>query len=228
MFQVSEALKVAYPDAHAGILVTAGVANPTHHPILESYKQLLQDQLRERFSAKDRNAIASLPQIRAYNAYYKTFKKTYHVQLQLESVVFKDKTLPSVAALVEAMFMAEIKNLLLTAGHDLDTVQLPITLDVATGEERYILLGGKEQVLKSGDMMMTDQTGVISSVLYGPDQRTQLKADTHNALFAVYAPPGIEAQRVRQHLEDIQQNVLCIAPEATVQMLEVFDARGVV
>ncbi|MFN8595962.1 MAG: hypothetical protein U0559_07245 [Anaerolineae bacterium] len=33
--------------------------------------------------------------------------------------------------------MAEIKNLLLTAGHDLDTLQLPVTLDVASGQESY-------------------------------------------------------------------------------------------
>jgi hypothetical protein len=44
-----------------------------------------------------------------------------------------------VAALVEAMFIAEVKNMLLTAGHDLDAVQLPITLDVSKGDGRYIL-----------------------------------------------------------------------------------------
>lgn len=44
---------------------------------------------------------------------------------------------PSVAALVEAMFIAELKNLLLTAGHDLDAVELPLKLDIARGGERY-------------------------------------------------------------------------------------------
>src|SRR5512147_2578996 len=136
------------------------VINPPYHAELEEQKQQLQDQLRARFAGQDRSAIAALPVIQAYNAYYKPFKKTYHVQLQLESIAFKGKSLPSVAALVEAMFMAEIKNLLLTAGHDLDTLQLPITLDVATGQENYTLLRGQEQVAKADDMLMADQAGV--------------------------------------------------------------------
>ena len=46
--------------------------------------------------------------IPAYNACYKGFKKTYHVQLQLESVALKGRSIPRVAALMEAMFMAEL------------------------------------------------------------------------------------------------------------------------
>jgi hypothetical protein len=42
-------------------------------------------------------------------------KKTYHIALQLEPVVLKGKSLPNVAALVEAMFTAELGDLLLTA-----------------------------------------------------------------------------------------------------------------
>lgn len=46
-------------------------------------------------------------------------KKTYHVALQFESVVFKGKALlNNVAALDESMIMAELDDLLLTAGHD--------------------------------------------------------------------------------------------------------------
>jgi DNA/RNA-binding domain of Phe-tRNA-synthetase-like protein len=225
MFQVSHAWQAAFPAAHAGILVMHDVTNPPYHAELEEEKRQVQDGLRARFSGLDRSAITSLPTIQAYSAYYKSFKKTYHVQLQLESIAFKGKSLPSVAALVEAMFMAEIKNLLLTAGHDLDTLRLPITLDVATGQESYTLLRGQEQVSKAGDMLMTDQVGVMSSVLYGPDQRTQITANTRRVLFAVYAPPGIEAADVQHHLEDIRQYVWFVSPEAKVDRLEVFSAQ---
>jgi len=222
MFTVSNTWKAAYPQAHAGILVMRNVTNPPQHAELEARKQSLQDDLRNRFAGQDRNAIAALSPIQAYNAYYKPFKKSYHVQLQLESIVFKGKSLPSVAALVEAMFMAEIKNLLLTAGHDLDTLQLPVTLNVASGEEQYTLLRGTEQVTKSGDMFMADEAGVISSILYGPDQRTQINEKTRNVLFAVYAPEGIEVDATRQHLEDIRENVMLVSPAAKVELLEVF------
>ena len=180
MFLISDNWKTAYPDAHVGVLVMRDVINPPSHAELEQRKVALEQDLRSRYADHDRAALTQLPVLQAYAAYYRRFKKTYHVQLQLESIVFKGRSIPSVAALVEAMFMAEIKNLLLTAGHDLDALQLPLTLDVARGDERYTLLRGQEQELKAGDMFIRDGTGVISSILYGPDQRTAINAQTRN------------------------------------------------
>jgi DNA/RNA-binding domain of Phe-tRNA-synthetase-like protein len=225
MFEVTSAWKSTYPEAHAGILVMRAVSNPAHSPVLESRKAALEEQLRAQFSGQDRAAIASHPILRAYNEYYRQFKKTYHIQLQLESIVLKGKSIPSVAALVEAMFMAEMQDLLLTAGHDLDALHLPLTLDVATGTERYTLLRGEDQVLKPGDMMISDQNGVISSILYGPDQRTQITPDTRNVLFTVYAPPGIDEQSVVAHLQHIQENVMVFAPQAQVELLNVYRGK---
>jgi DNA/RNA-binding domain of Phe-tRNA-synthetase-like protein len=120
------------------------------------------------------------------------------------------------------MFMAELQNLLLTAGHDLEAVQMPVKLDVAEGTERYIQLNGQEQELKPGDMMIADAQGIISSVIYGPDRRTRITSETRQVLFTVYAPPGIGEQAVYDHLRDIQANILLVAPEADVVLLEVY------
>jgi DNA/RNA-binding domain of Phe-tRNA-synthetase-like protein len=114
---------------------------------------------------------------------------------------------------------------LLTAGHDLDMLQLPITLDVAQGDERYVLLRGQEQELKAGDMFIRDGVGVISSIVYGPDQRTSIHAQIHHAIFTVYAPTGISEDTVLHHLHDLRENVLFVAPHAQVEMLHVFGAR---
>jgi DNA/RNA-binding domain of Phe-tRNA-synthetase-like protein len=197
------------------------VTNPDRHPALDQRKEELESQLRARFAGGGRAAIKALPTLQAYDAYYSRFKKTYHVQLQLESVALKGRPIPRVAALVEAMFMAELKNLLLTAGHDWATVQPPVRLDVSDGSERYVMLNGQEQTLKSGDMLIADSQGVISSVIYGPDQRTRITSDTRQVFFAVYAPAGIGAEAVRRHLQDIQANVVLFAPEAEVEWLEV-------
>lgn len=225
MFQGSDHWKTTYPDAHVGVLVMREVSNPPHHAELEQRKIALEQELRQRYAGQDRAALTQLPILQAYAAYYRRFKKTYHVQLQLESIVFKEKSIPSVAALVEAMFMAEVKNLLLTAGHDLDALHLPLTLEVSQGVERYTLLRGQEQVLKAEDMFIRDEAGVISSIIYGPDQRTAINAQTRNVVFTVYAPQGIAEETVLNHLHDLQQNVLLVAPGARVEMLQVFGAR---
>ena len=182
----------------------------------------MESALRSRFSNK--TEIAALPVLQAYDAYYRRFKKTYHVQGQLESVAIKGKPIPHVAALVEAMFMAELANLMLTAGHDLTSIEMPITLDVGNGTESYTMLNGKEQVLKPGDMMMADARGIISSVLYGPDLRTRITPETRQVLFAVYAPPGIGETAVYRHLQTIQSNVSLVAPAAQVELMQVYPA----
>ena len=225
MFEVTSAWRSTYPKAHAGVLVMRDVSNPAHDPALESQKSALEEQLRAQFSGQDRATIASHPILRAYAEYYRQFKKTYHIQLQLESIVLKGKSIPSVAALVEAMFMAEMKDMLLTAGHDLDALHLPLRLDAATGTERYTLLRGEEQVLKPGDMMISDQIGVISSILYGPDQRTQITPDTRNVIFTVYAPPGIDEQVVVKHLQGIKDNVMLFAQQAQVELLKAYKGK---
>jgi DNA/RNA-binding domain of Phe-tRNA-synthetase-like protein len=222
MFEVTSSWKHTYPDALAGVLVMRDVSNPPHHGELESQKLALEEKLRAQFSGQDRAAIASHPVLQAYGSYYHQFKKTYHIQLQLESIVLKGKSIPSVAALVESMFMAEMQDLLLTAGHDLDVLQLPLTLDVAAGTEQYTLLRGEQQTLKPGDMMIRDQAGIISSIIYGPDQRTQITSDTRNVVFTVYAPPGINEQTVTIHLQHIKENVMIFAPGAQVELLNVY------
>ena len=225
MLNVSDAWKTAYPGAAVGILAMRAVVNPAHHPALENRKQALEDDLRSRFAGYDRAALKAIPTIQAYNAYYRQFKKNYHVLLQLESVVLKGRSIPRVAALVEAMFMAELKNLLLTAGHDLEVVQEPVRLDVADGSESYTPLNGKQQVLKAGDMMMSDTEGVITSVIYGLDQRTRITPETRQVLFTVYAPPGIGQQAVHEHLRDVEANVLLVAPDAATISRQVYAAE---
>ncbi|MEO8356855.1 MAG: phenylalanine--tRNA ligase beta subunit-related protein [Chloroflexota bacterium] len=222
MFEVTSAWKSAFPEAHAGVLVMRDVINPAYHPELEKRKTEIEEGLRSQLSGQDRAAMSNLPVLQAYNTYYRRFKKTYHVQLQLESIAWKGKSIPNVSTLVEAMFMAEMKNMLLTAGHDLDTLHLPLTLDVSQGNEIYTLLRGTDQVLKADDMMISDQAGVISSIIYGPDQRTQIAANTHNVVFTVYAPAGVDVQAVTRHMQDIQEYVMLIAPQAQVELLNMF------
>jgi DNA/RNA-binding domain of Phe-tRNA-synthetase-like protein len=212
----TDAWRKAFPSAVVGALVMRAVRNPELSPSLEAAKRLLEERLREAAGASHPAADRV---VRAYVDYYRTRGKSYHVKAQFESVARKGKPIPGRAALVEAMFMAELENLILTAGHDLDAVVPPVHADVTADGDRYVLLSGSEVVLEGGDMMMADGTGIVSSVLRGPDLRTSIKPHTRNVLFAVYAPAGVGEDTVRAHLEDIRANVQLVAPEAqTVEL----------
>jgi DNA/RNA-binding domain of Phe-tRNA-synthetase-like protein len=225
LFTVADSWLATFPGTSAGVLAMRNVSNPERHASLEQRKEDLQAQLRARYAGATREALGALPAIKAYSTYYKKFKKTYHVALQLESVVLKGKPIPTVNALVEAMFMAELDSLLLTAGHDLDTIDSTVTLGASEGSEKYTLLRGDEQQLKPGDMFMADTLGVISSVIYGPDLRTQITPATRSVLYTVYAPAGVGAEAVRGHLSAIESNVRCVSPDATLILSEVYTAQ---
>ena len=224
MLTPTEAWQQTYPEASVGVLAMHSVANPRAHAELDRRKEAVEAELRACYGDLDRSALRALPVMQSYADYYRRFGKTYHVQHQIESVAWKGKSVPSVAALVEAMFLAELQNGLLTAGHDLATLEPPVRIDVADGSEVYRRLGGKEQVLKGGDMYIADARGVLSSILYGPDERTRIRPETEQVLFTVYAPAGIDASAVRRHLEDIRDYVRIVAPEAEVATLDVCSA----
>lgn len=237
VFEATDAWRAAYPGAAAGFLLMSGVSNPAMSPALREHAGRVEAGLRERFGAGAAGAaaagaaeravaaaLAEVPALQAYKRYYKAFGQNYHVQMQLESVLLKGKFLAAGTALVEAMFAAEVKNMLLTAGHDFAAVEPPVVVDVAQGGEQYEVFAGRTRTLKQGDMFMRDGGGFISSVLYGPDRRTKMTDGTGRVLFAVYAPPGVGATAVRAHLDEIASNVLLVAPEAHAEAAEVLEA----
>ena len=221
-FTLTDAWRHRYPGAQAGILMLRHVANPAHSEELEELKRNLEEELRRRYAGKDRAALRADTVLHAYEEHYRQFDKTYHVQLQLESLLLKGKHIPSGAALVEAMFMAEIDSRLLTAGHDLAALEGRLRLDVAAGTESYTLLRGTPQTPKAGDMMICDERGIISSIVYGPDERTQIRGETREAVFTVYAPAGIAPDAIQGHLEQIRAYTLVFAPEAQTLLLRVY------
>ena len=83
-------------------------------------------------------------------------------------------------------------------------------------------MGGQPQQVKPGDMKISDGAGIISNVIYGPDQRTQITPGTRNVIYTTYAPAGISGEAVTQHLQDIQEYVRLFSPHARLEMLQVF------
>jgi DNA/RNA-binding domain of Phe-tRNA-synthetase-like protein len=217
---ISNEFLKTYPKASIGILVLENLKNVHKNPSLDArVEQLISDLI---LQFPDRDLIKKHPVIEAYTRYYKKYKKSYHVLGQLESALFENRPLPSGSALISTMFAAELKNMLLTAIHDLDAVHPPVEIDVSTGNEIYTLLRGTEQRLKHGDMITLDAEGVLSSVIYGPDRRTIVTSTTSRVIFVVYAPEGIEKDRIDQHFEDIKSLIQSFSPQCNQLLGEIY------
>ncbi|MCA9864055.1 MAG: hypothetical protein KC432_13575 [Thermomicrobiales bacterium] len=224
LLTVSPAWRAAHPGATYGLIALRGVENPPNHAGINEAAASLERTLRERFSAEDRDALRATPPLPAYAAYYKRWGQRYHVGMQLESVALKGKPIPRVAALVEAMFVSELANLLLTAGHDLDQLSLPVVLDTGASQE-FAAPNGAPQVVKDGDMFTADAKGrVLSAVITGPSGLARISPDTTSAVFYAYGPPGISAEAMSAHLDAIERNVRLISPGAITLAREIISA----
>lgn len=222
MIIITEQCKQMYPGFMMGELRIANADNPEFHEALEEHKKEIQTMLREKYKNYDRPTLKEVPPLDIYGSYFKRFRKTYHVQLQLESVVFKNRPILSVTPLVEAMFMAEVKNLLMTAGHDLDMISGPVEVRAAEGSETFVGIGGNVQNVKPGDIYVCDSMGIISGMLDGPDKRTSISSNTRNMLFTIYAPAGIQEKDIYNHLRDIEDNIRIISPGSETVELAVW------
>lgn len=214
MITLTDRWQRLYPEGAVGIIALRDLENPASHPALEAAGRELALELKQRYRGMDRPQLRQQPVFAAYDAFYRNFRKTYHVQLQLESVIHHDKPIQAPSTLVGAMFLAELETGLLTAVHDLQRISLPLRADVAQGGETYQRMDGSEQALKKGDMYIRDQQGVVSSVIYGPDYRTRIRPETTSAIFTTYGPPGIHRGQIQSQLERIQDLIRLIAPAA--------------
>jgi DNA/RNA-binding domain of Phe-tRNA-synthetase-like protein len=214
----------AHPGASVGLVAMRGVTNPASNDKLSDLASALESDVRSRLGTADRETIRAIPPLPAYAAYYKRWGQRYHVAMQLESVALKGKSLPRVAALVEAMFIAELRNLLLTAGHDLDALELPVRLTVGSGQS-FTAPNGQETTVKAGDMVIVDARGrVLSAIITGPSDVARIGPETTAALFYTYAPPGVDAALLHAHLDEIEHNVQLISPEMAVAAREIITA----
>jgi DNA/RNA-binding domain of Phe-tRNA-synthetase-like protein len=213
----TDAWKEAHPGAQMGLLEISGVNNSGSAPVLDQEKRAIEERLREKYADFSREDFLDLPVMAAYHRYYRKFGYTYHVLLQLESVVLKGKSLPNVSPLVDANFAAELETLILTAGHDVAQLEAPILIDVAREGDQITQMNGKQKDVPIGDMLMRDAGGVACTILRGQDNRSPISKATTHVLYVSYVPEGVTEEQVRAQLDEMEKHVRLFAPDCTVE-----------
>ena len=209
--------RISHAGAIIGLLEVSAVTKAKASPELDERKRDTEIRLRERYQGFARQDFLSLPVMSAYERYYKRFNKTYHVQLQLESIVLKGKNLPDVSPLVDSNFIAEVETFVLTAGHDVAKLQEPVFMDVSREGDQITQMNGTSKAIRAGDMIMKDANGICCSILYGQDNRSPISPETAHVLYVCYAPAGVGTEAVDQHLKRIEENIRLFSPDAIVE-----------
>jgi len=69
---------------------------------------------------------------------------------------------------------------------------------------------------------IADAKGVISSVIYNPDQRKCFTEKTIRELFTVYVLAGIDHALIMSQFDDIQAKIKVFSPEAVLAAIEIY------
>ena len=216
--------RTAHPGAVIGLLELSGVENVHPSSQLDERKRETEARLRERYLGFTRKDFLSLPVMSAYDQYYKRFNKTYHVQLQVESIVLKGKSLPNVSPLVDSNFAAEVETLVLTAGHDVAKLHGSISMDVSREGDQIAQMNGETKAIRAGDMIMRDSVGICCSIIYGQDNRSPISSATTHVLYVAYAPVGVSAEMVNSQLQNIEENIRLFSPTAVMELRQLLSA----
>ena len=204
IISLSNPLQQAYPEAKFGSLIVKNVPNKKENSALEQKKRTLEDSIRNKY--KDSSMDKTL---KSYKNHFKKWGKTYPIEFQIQTIQ-KGKNLPTVSVLVDAMFHAELKNGILTSGHDLDLIKGDLTFEVTKGTEKYQKINGRDQLVKKEDIYLKDDEGILANVLYGPAKRTTISMKTKNALYLAWCPKNIVKDQIITHLNEIKANIsLC-------------------
>ena len=164
-------------NCKVGILIISDITSSKSIENLNVHKKNIESNIVKNYGDITRKELKNLYPIDKYISYYKNFGYTYHVLPQVESIA-KGKLIPNISPIVTSMFMAEIKNMVLSAGHDLDLIKFPLILDTSSKDESYIGMKGKLISAVENDFLIKDSENIISSILKGPDKRTAINKNT--------------------------------------------------
>ncbi|MCI1946306.1 phenylalanine--tRNA ligase beta subunit-related protein [Clostridium luticellarii] len=214
MIEIHPNMNNQYQNTFFGILVLQNFHEQPGGK--EAFHRFTYDELesiRSSHSNYDRKVFCETDEVvKPYARYYKKFKKTYHVLLQLESIL-NGKDFPDTIPLVQVLFMAELKTSLLIAGHDLKKCHLPLTIKMSQGGETYSGAGSHSIVLKPKDICLKDQKMYILSIIYGQDDTTRITKETKDVLFLIDGVPGLDKYHIEKGLETLLRYVRVFAPD---------------
>lgn len=213
-----------HPGTIFGLMAVIGLDTT---PDLDSWNTLREEEttiFRSAWALYDRKNAVLRPPLNSYAAYYRQFKKTYPVLLQMESVLLKGKSIQSSSLAVETMFMAEVKHGLLVAGHDLEKLSGDYALNLSKGGESFTMVAGQLRTLKTDDLFMTSEDRILSTILEGQDYYTRLTEHSTGALYCVYGAGGITVMQMESFFTDLARYTRTAFPQASIEGGRVFQA----
>ena len=182
----------------------------------EDFRSMVEEHLRllrEKYADYDRKALFSE---NVYFRFFRKFKKTYPVMMQLESFLLKGRPFPIDNSVTAIPFLAELETQSLSGTHDVDFVRGDIHLFAGTEKAPFPGMRGEEVHTYLGDFCARDDEGIIFSMIAGADARTCVKETSRHVFYPVFGVAGQPEAEISAVLDRLEEYVRVLAPEADI------------
>ncbi|MGD0238006.1 MAG: phenylalanine--tRNA ligase beta subunit-related protein [Syntrophorhabdales bacterium] len=213
-FSISLAYEATYPGVAFGLTIISGCKPLTDSAGFDQYKRRLLRKMRKR------ETLTQISQrIDMYDQFFQSFGFECPLPQHLARTIHSG--FPMYNLMVDAHFMAEMCAGILVAVTDYDRIEGMLMLDVAQGEETSVGMGGRQFIMREGEIVLRDEKDIICVLCQGADEKTKVKDDTRNVLFYSYAVPGIDAIYLKEGLT-VAAETLAQFGGGTIKGIEVF------
>jgi DNA/RNA-binding domain of Phe-tRNA-synthetase-like protein len=199
-----------FPGLAVGIVVAEGLDNNGDHPKLKQLLSEVQDFIKQTIIPEN---ISKHPMISNWRAAYQDFgakPKKYNCSVEsLLRRIFSGEKIPRISKLVDLYNYVSLKHLIPVGADDLDKVDGDVTLTFASGSERFLPMGAKEEKNpKEGEVIYKDSQDVLCRRWNWREcDKSKITHDTKRVVVYAEALPPFEASKLKDVLKDISELV---------------------
>ncbi|MBQ6314679.1 MAG: hypothetical protein IJI11_03645 [Mogibacterium sp.] len=149
-----------------------------------------------------------------YFRYFRKFKKTYPVMMQVESFLLKGRPFPEGEYINAVAFLTELRTHILLGTHDIDRIEGDLILYNETEKTPFTGMINPDSHSYPGDVTGRDDKGIIISMIAGADNRTCIHEDTKNVIYLIFGVAGMTDEEMENVADTIIQGAKALAPAA--------------
>ena len=150
--------------------------------------------------------------------YFRKFKKTSPVMMQVESFLLKGRPFPEERYNNAVAFLTELKTRCLLGSHDADRIKGDLIIYSETAKTPFPSIHGGEAHSYPGDVTCRDDKSIVVSMIAGTDSRTCLRDDSEHVLYFAFGTPGMATETLKTYLDQVEQYVKVLAPKAETKL----------
>lgn len=208
-FQYHTDILKRYPQVVGGVILAQGLSNePTPHSLLTAYQEE-QAAVQQRIGT---TPLSQLPALAAWRGALRAFgvdPTQYRSAAEaLLRRLTKKGAIPSINTLVDLGNLVSIRYAMPVAVFDTRTLQSPVTVHFANGDEHYTTLGDdKEDVPRPGEVVFSDANRQVIARrwCWRQSESSAAQAATTNAIIIVEAHHSEAQHDIAAAVKDLNE-----------------------